>query len=52
MKTKTTTKKIKREREFKIENELKSVFGNVFNNDFLDEDAFAMACDEDDCYCF
>ena len=52
MKTKIKTKEIKRAREFKIENELKSEFGNVFNNDFLDEDAFAMACDEDDCYCF
>ena len=52
MKTKTKTKEIKKARELKIENELKSEFGSVINDDFLDEDAFAMACDEDDCYCF
>ena len=48
MKTKTKTEQIKKEREFKIENELKSEFGIVYNNDFLDEEAFMLCNAEDD----
>ena len=48
MKTKTKTKQIKKEREFKIENELKSEFGSVYCEDFLDEEAFMLCNAEDD----
>ena len=51
MKTKTKTEQIKKEREFKIENELKNEFGSVYNNDFLDEEALALAGEEDEWYC-
>jgi len=51
MKTKTKTKEIKKARELKIENELKSEFGSVINDDFLDEEAFALAGEEDEWYC-
>jgi len=50
MKTKTTTKEIKKAREFKIENELKSEFGSVYGDDFLDEEAFLCNCDDDDVF--
>jgi len=47
MKTKTTTKEIKKAREFKIENELKSEFGSVYGDDFLDEEAFMLVNSDD-----
>jgi len=47
MKTKKTTKEIKKAREVKIESELKSEFGNVYCDDFLDEEAFMLVnCDD------
>ena len=50
MKTKTKTKEIKKAREIKIESELKSEFGNVYCNDFLDEEAFMLVNSDDDYY--
>ena len=47
MKTKTKTEQIKKEREFKIESELKSEFGSVYSDDFLDEEAFMLCNCED-----
>jgi len=47
MKTKAKTEQIKKAREFKIETELKSEFGSVYCDDFLDEEAFILAnCDD------
>ena len=48
MKTKKVSKERKQIRKLKVEPELREEFGKILSNDFLDEDAFAMAnCDDD-----
>lgn len=49
MKTKKISKQRKNARKVKIESELKSEFGDVFSEDFLDEEALILAmADEED----
>lgn len=48
MKTKKVSKDRKKIREFNIESELKGEFGDVFSDDFLDEETMILTMAEDE----
>lgn len=50
MKTKKATKNKKALRAVTVEDELKSEFGSVYSEDFLDEESMIMAGDDDSYY--
>ena len=50
MKTKKVTKTRKALRAITVEDELKSELGEVYSDDFLDEEAMAMVGDDDSYY--